>query len=253
VPLDDLHVERDRAESFGSQAEEYDRRRAGYPDALIDDLVALGPTTVLDVGCGTGKVAVSLIARGLNVLGVEPDERMAAVARRNGVPVETASFETWDAAGRTFDLVTCGHAWHWIDPALGVRKAAQLVRPGGTISRFWSYHVLDAPVIAAFDAVYRELAPGVASLGHDPSGTDDGPDPFAAGDAFTRLEPRTYRWERTFDADGWTGLVATFSDHQRLGRERLAALQRALSTVIADLGGVVRAQCGTYVLCARRN
>ena len=117
MPLEGLHGDRDRAASFGSLAEQYDRFRPSYPRALIDDLVALGPGKVLDVGCGTGKVARALTDRGVDVLGVEPDERMARVARRHGIPVELASFETWDPAGRTFDLLTAGHAWHWVDPA----------------------------------------------------------------------------------------------------------------------------------------
>ena len=71
----ELHLDRARAGSFGSVAEEYDRYRAGYPDALIDDLVSLHPVRVLDVGSGTGKVAVALARRGLSVLGVELDVR----------------------------------------------------------------------------------------------------------------------------------------------------------------------------------
>jgi ubiquinone/menaquinone biosynthesis C-methylase UbiE len=78
VPLGGLHGERDRAESFGSAAERYDRYRPGYPSALIDELMSLNPTTALDVGCGTGKVALSLMGRGLPVLGVEPDAHVPA-------------------------------------------------------------------------------------------------------------------------------------------------------------------------------
>jgi ubiquinone/menaquinone biosynthesis C-methylase UbiE len=94
VPLDGLHGERDRAESFGSVAEQYDRFRPDYPSALIDELLSESPSNALDVGCGTGKVAVSLMRRGVRVLGIEPDPRMAEVARRHRVPVEIASFES---------------------------------------------------------------------------------------------------------------------------------------------------------------
>jgi ubiquinone/menaquinone biosynthesis C-methylase UbiE len=38
-------------------ADQYDRYRPVYPPALIEDLVELRPTRVLDVGCGTGKVS----------------------------------------------------------------------------------------------------------------------------------------------------------------------------------------------------
>jgi SAM-dependent methyltransferase len=79
---------RDRAESFGQVAQEYDRYRPSYPAALIDVLAALRPHAVLDVGCGTGKAASLLVERGLSVLGVEIDPQMAAVARGHGIEVE---------------------------------------------------------------------------------------------------------------------------------------------------------------------
>src|SRR5688572_15809763 len=93
-----------RALSFGADAERYDRRRPRYPRALVDDLLAGGRPRVLDVGCGTGIAAERFLAADCVVVGVEPDGRMAAIASGKGVEVEVAAFETWDAAGRQFDL-----------------------------------------------------------------------------------------------------------------------------------------------------
>ncbi len=251
MALDELHTDRARAESFGSVAELYDRHRPAYPDALIDDLAALRPAQVLDAGCGTGKVAVALARRGLSVLGVEPDRRMAGVARGHGIPVEVANFETWDDAGRRFDLVTCGAAWHWIDPGPGIPKVARVLRPGGTIARFWSYHVVDEPLISELDAAYRRYAPEVHRLGHSPGDQADA-DPLTQNHAFESAETRTYRWECTLSAGEWVALAATFSDHRSLGQVRLAALQQALHVAIETFGGTVRAHGATYVRLARR-
>src|SRR5579864_6173840 len=98
-----LHRDRLRACSFGGDPERYDRARPSYPSGLLDSLVGSVGQEVLDVGCGTG-----IAARGCRVLGVEPDGRMAAVARRNGTGVEVSTFENWDPAGRVFDLVVSG-------------------------------------------------------------------------------------------------------------------------------------------------
>ena len=252
VPLDGLHGERDRAESFGSAAEQYDRYRPTYPMALIDALLSGGPSNALDVGCGTGKVARALMQRGLPVLGVEPDVRMAEVARRHHVPVEVATFESWEPAGRTYDLLTAGHSWHWVDPGIGLAKAASIVVPGGKVALFWNYHVVEKPLLADLEAVYRAHAPELTVVGRDPTGMQD-TDPFEGSVDFRSLGSRTFRWTRLLDAMEWTSMLGTFSDHARLDEPRLTELQRALLQVIERSGGLVRSQSGTYVWTARRS
>jgi SAM-dependent methyltransferase len=252
VPLEGLHRDRGRAESFGSIADAYDRYRSAYPRELVDRLVELRPAEVLDVGCGTGKAGLALARRGLAVLAVDPDPVMADVARRQGLPVEVARFEDWQDKGRRFDLIVCGHAWHWIDPTTGVARAGTLLRPGGTIARFWNFHVLPPDVLAGIDQAYQRHAPGLRAVGHDP---DDGPDPdsFEGTPPFVRSETITYRWKRDMTADEWVGLIATFSDHQRLGVARLAALQEAVRQQIDSAGGRIQVHGGTYTRLATRN
>lgn len=249
--MDGLHGERDRAESFGLAAELYDRCRPDYPPAVIDELVSAAPLNALDVGCGTGKVARALMDRGLRVIGVEPDARMAEVASRHGVPVELATFESWEPAGRTYDLLTAGHSWHWVDPKIGLSKAASVVVPGGTVALFWNYHVVGDDLLPALEAAYRVHAPELTVVGRDPSGSHD-VDPFAGSSDFCSLGTRTYRWHRVVAADQWTAMLATFSDHAQLGKRRLGELQRAVREAIDEAGGSVRSQCGTYVWTARR-
>ncbi|GHJ18432.1 class I SAM-dependent methyltransferase [Streptomyces albus] len=45
---------------------------------------ALGPSSVLDAGCGTGRVAIELARHGIDVVGVDVDASMLATARRLG-------------------------------------------------------------------------------------------------------------------------------------------------------------------------
>jgi SAM-dependent methyltransferase len=88
----------------------------------------------LDVSIGTGVEARQFQAAGCNVLGVEPDARMADFARRNGVDVEVAL----GPRRADFDAVIAGQAWHWVDAAVGAEKAAQVLRPGGRLAAFWN-------------------------------------------------------------------------------------------------------------------
>lgn len=252
MSFSDRYLDRSRAGAFGSVARQYDLYRPAYPEALIDRLLASSPATALDIGCGTGKVAAALSERGLTVLGLEPDARMAQMARAKGVNVEVAMLETWDGTGRTFDLLTSGDAWHWIDPVEGRRKAADLLNPGGVIARFWNLHQVEPPLLSVFEAVYRECAPDVTVAGGVPRSTRNATDPFAADAAFAFCESDTYWWELTLTAEEWVGLVTTFSDHQQMESERLATLLDALCAEIERLGGTVRTRSRTFVQVAQR-
>jgi SAM-dependent methyltransferase len=244
------HTQRARAESFGAVAADYDKYRPSYPAALIDDLVSGGPRTVLDVGCGTGKAARLLAGRGLTVLGVEVDPQMADVARGHGIEVEVGSFEQWDDGGRTFDLITCAQAWHWIDPAIGAPKLVRLLNAGGVVALFWNFADFDPKTRAVVDSVYRRFAPELAD---PPTAGDDRTHLKAleATGAFSTVTTRTYDWQRTDTAEQWVGNIGTQSNHLLLGPDRLPKLQAALLEALTAAGGEVHHTGGTYTIWAR--
>ncbi|MGC2674568.1 MAG: class I SAM-dependent methyltransferase, partial [Mycobacterium sp.] len=111
-PRLNLFTNRERANSFGGAAQNYDTFRPRYPDQLIDDVLAPGARRVLEAGAGTGIASLQMIERGAELLAVEPDARMAAVAQAKGNPVEIATFEHWEPAGRTFDRVVFAASFH---------------------------------------------------------------------------------------------------------------------------------------------
>lgn len=237
--MPDFHADRDRAESFGTLAEAYDRLRPTIPPALVDDLVALEPESVLDVGCGTGKVARALMERGLDVLGVEFDERMAAIARGHGVDVEVGAFEDWDPRGRRFDLIVASDSWHWIDPERGWRKIGEAIAPGGTVVRVWNQFDV-GPLRADFDAIYARVAPEVAPVVPNERSADD-----------PRSENRTYRWPATYSAEDYVALAGTYSMSLMLEPDRRAQLAAELHAAITAAGGVVRGEYRTIVSRSR--
>jgi 2-polyprenyl-3-methyl-5-hydroxy-6-metoxy-1,4-benzoquinol methylase len=64
------------------------------------------PRTVLDAGCGTGRVAIELARRGIDVVGVDVDASMLETARRNGPTIEWHRHDlTTLDLGRVFDVV----------------------------------------------------------------------------------------------------------------------------------------------------
>lgn len=69
-------------------------------------VMAYGPATVLDAGCGTGRVAIELARRGVDVVGADVDPSMLATARRLGPDVTWVESDLAELdLGRTFDVV----------------------------------------------------------------------------------------------------------------------------------------------------
>ncbi len=110
-------------------------------------------------GVERGIASALLAARGCEVLGVEVDVRMAAVARRKDLEVEVAAFERWADRGRRFDLVVSGQAWHWIDPVSGAAKAAAVLCEGGRIGVFWNFGDPPPEVRERLAPIYARLEP----------------------------------------------------------------------------------------------
>jgi SAM-dependent methyltransferase len=256
-----LFQERVRAESFGGVAELYDRARPSYPAALIDALLGDGARRVLDVGCGTGIAGALLADRGCHVLGVEVDERMAVLARARGLEVEVAPFERWDARGRRFDLVTCAQAWHWIDPEIGVARAAAVLDSGARIALFWNFADPPAPLAERLALAYARLEPDLGRRTVLLGNREDRAEPavarlagageFEAGE-FEAAEKRSFRWQRRYDTAGWLEQVRTHSDHQTLPPGRRELLLHAIGEQIDALGGSFEMPYRTVLVRARR-
>ncbi|GIF78310.1 class I SAM-dependent methyltransferase [Asanoa siamensis] len=245
------------AESFGVDAERYDRARPRYPDALISRIVAAGPgSDLLDVGCGTGIAARQFQAAGCRVLGVDPDPRMAALARRLGVDVEVAKIEEWDPAGRTFDTVVAAQAWHWVDAVAGARAAARVLRAGGRLAVFWNAGQPAPAAAAAFAAVTARLVPEL------PAYPDDAVSAYtamadAAADGLSRAgfaTPDRWRddWRRDYTRDEWLDVLPTQGLFTRLPPDRLAALLDRTGAAIDALGGAFTMHYSAITVTAQR-
>jgi SAM-dependent methyltransferase len=252
-----LYRDRRRAGSFGDDAERYDRVRPLYPAALIDALLAPAPRTVLDVGCGTGIAARLFMERGCDVLGLEPDPRMAAVARRRGVAVEEGTIEEWDPGARRFDLLTAGQAWHWVDPQRGPARAAVILRPGGHVGLFWNQARPDVSVRAALDAAYDLHAPELGRqsvlLGQrDVSLYESVAESFRRTGEFVDVALTVFGHDVDYSGEEWVELAGTHSDHHTLPPAQLAGLLAELRWQIDQAGGRVPVHYETTLVSGRR-
>jgi SAM-dependent methyltransferase len=173
-----------------------------------------------------------------------------------------ATFEAWDPAGRQFDAVVAGTAWHWVDPVAGAAKAAQVLRAGGRLAPF--HHVFQSPpeVTEALATVYRRVAPD---------------SPFNLSSQLTRSALDVYRplfakiadgirevggfsdpeqwrfdWERSYTRDEWLDQLPTSGALTRLPPDRLAEVLESTGAAIDALGGSFTMYYTTVAVTAAR-
>lgn len=275
---------------FDEVADEYDRTRPMYPDALVDracEVAGLGSgDPVLEIGCGTGQLTRSLVARGLRVTAVEPGGNLIRLAGQNlagtgsgtgSVELVNARFEDAALPCGYFRAVFSASALHWVDPAVGWRKIAGALAPGGTLALL-SYFGVDeprsrddqvamlaaiakvAPEIAAGWPVYRDIDGTLAGverrrgnvsevwawLGSYDMAQDDAARLF--GDVQVALVPKLV--EQT--ASELNATFRTMSYYARLSPSQREALAQECEAIYARLGRPVRASVVTALVTARR-
>ncbi|HUE58210.1 MAG TPA: methyltransferase domain-containing protein [Acidimicrobiales bacterium] len=131
--------------SFDVAADEYDAARPSYPDGLFDLLESraglLAGKCIVDGGAGTGIASRQLIARGAQVVAVEPGVQMLTRARRRApsVPVVAADAAALPLRRGSFDMACFAQSWHWIDQSAAAAEVAQLLGPSGWWAAWWSH------------------------------------------------------------------------------------------------------------------
>ena len=112
--------------------------------ALID---SYGPGSVLDAGCGTGRVAIELSRRGHHVVGIDVDEAMLAAARVKAPEIDWVRGDLSDPGlelGEVFDVVVmAGNVLIFVPSGSEERviaNAARWLRPGGLLVSGYSIH-----------------------------------------------------------------------------------------------------------------
>jgi SAM-dependent methyltransferase len=128
------------AARFASVADAYERGRPDYAPAVAGALAAeLGLTVgapVLDLAAGTGKLSRTLLAAGLDVIAVEPQEAMreklaAAIGEER---VREGVAEAIPLPDASVEAVTVADGFHWFDQATALTEIRRVLRPGGGLA-----------------------------------------------------------------------------------------------------------------------
>jgi ubiquinone/menaquinone biosynthesis C-methylase UbiE len=236
---------------FASTVVYYERYRLGYPDRLIARVAGLAGLrpgdAVLDLGAGTGMLAVGFAKLGMAVTAMDPEPDMLAAcedsARSAGVTVALRQGSSYDLAPDMgpFRLVTMGRSFHWMDRAATLQMLERIVTPDGGVALFHDAH----PPVAenAWFKVMREVQDryGRKDEAHikERRGGHSRYEPFLLASQFTQLDGLSVTIRQALTADDLVGRAFSMStcSREKLGdraEEFSAALHAALREVSLD-------------------
>ncbi len=285
--MSDGTLARSYGKVFNEVAVEYDRHRPTYPDALVEEaceVAGIGDgDRVLEIGCGTGQLTRSLLARGLRVTALEPGDQLIGVVEENlkdvgDVELVHARLEDMQLPCESYETVFSASAIHWVDPDLSWRKIADVLVPNGTLALIQYFGLQEqrsvddqeallsalrrhASEIAATWPAYRDLDCTIAGvqerrrnvayawgwLGSCDIGRD------YAADLFEDLKLATVPTLIEQTADELNALLGTMSFWARLSPGQRDALVNETHALHERLGRPIRASTVAALLTARRS
>lgn len=219
-------VHRAAAEGFARSAEAYERGRPEYPPAAVDWLAHHLGQSVLDLAAGTGKLTRPLLARGIDVVAVEPVAEMRAVLP-DGVRALDGTAEAIPLQDGSVDAVTVAQAFHWFDADAALAEIHRVLRPGGRLALLWNRRVEEDPLNQAIEELLAPYRSDVPTLRHG-----EWRAAFERTTLFGPLEEHSFPTEQLLDADGLGDRVGSISFIASLPdaeHSRVLAAARALA------------------------
>ena len=194
--------------SFDRAAEEYDRGRPGWPEAVLDVVPVEAGAAVLDLAAGTGKLTEVLVRRYARVVAVEPLDGMRALLERRVPAAEVLEgrAEAIPLGDGSLDAVFVAQAFHWFATDEAVAEIARVLRPGGVLALLWQEPSgrAPSPLPEAYRRRLEELHESV------PPPAPDWRRVLARG-AFGRLETATVEHEQASDRERVLAFAASVS------------------------------------------
>lgn len=256
---------------FGVDPRNYEAIRPPYSERIFEFLTETGAlrpgAATLEIGAGSGLATRRLLEYGANPITlVEPDVRFVPLlepltAKYNAdARLITEPFEEATLPSGHFDLVAAATSFHWIQPAIGLRKIADVLKPGGYVALWW--HVFgDGVRHDPFHEATREL---LQPLGNSPSDVP-GTVPYAldiparlgdfdATGRFEQPQHTAHCWTLELTTTQVGSLYATFSTISRLAEpERRRILDHLMDIADRQFGGRVVRNMVSPIYVARRS
>lgn len=240
------------SQAFNNIVADYEFARPGYPEALIEDVIAFAKlkrgARLLEIGAGPGQATDPFVKRGYAVTSLEIGEKQVDFLREKYAAFPDfcavhAPFEAYDAPEGSFDLVFSATAFHWIDPSYGIPKAYRLLKKGGAIALFWHLESIvrqRTELQNELSRIFQKHAPKLDDYVSPEEGERLHLERMAqmkTGNLFGPTETKTYRWSETYDAGRYLRLLNSYSDMHEIGEAARDAIFEDVAAYFARVGG----------------
>jgi SAM-dependent methyltransferase len=203
---------------FTGRADHYDRYRPTYPDEAIDFIVTRadldGNSLLADVGCGTGISSRMVAARGIPVIGIEPNDAMRARAEAaagpEGCPLPSYRAGRAEATGLadgSVRAVLAAQAFHWFEPEATLKEFHRVLVPDGWVFLLWYERDETDPGTAAYGDVIR-TAPNATEM---EKGRQSAGAVLAESPLFRDFELRTFTHRQALSREALLGRALSIS------------------------------------------
>ena len=137
------NIDSRRGFDWGKTSEDYQKYRAGYPNTFYQILQALGiglsGQRILDLGTGTGELALNFARQGTNVIGIDISEQQIAIARQKAkeqkltIDFQVVSAENLHYPDQYFDAITASMCWIYFDMDIVIPLVKRLLKSDGVL------------------------------------------------------------------------------------------------------------------------
>lgn len=237
--------------TFNTVCEEYDRWRPGYVKELYDDIFRAidinSSSRVLEVGIGTGQATLPILKKGCSFTAIELGAELAEFSRYkfkdyDNFQVNNEAFEDFHGPSNSYDLIFSATAFHWIPEDIGYSKVFDMLKRGGVFARFANHPFKDKKrdnIDVEFKKIYEKYMQG--PLGGNEYNEDNARNiaNIASKYGFKDISYSLYHRTRSFTADGYIGLLGTYSDNIAMEERFRNSFFGEIKKAINDNGGII--------------
>jgi len=152
---------------FSDRVENYVKYRPSYPSQIIpflEETIGLQKDhRIADIGSGTGLFSELFLAKGYEVIGIEPNEAMRRASDRKlskygGFTSRAHRAEKTGLRSHSVDLLTVAQAFHWMEMLPTKKEFTRILKPGGHIILAWNIRLKNSAFMIAYHELKQEFA-----------------------------------------------------------------------------------------------